>query len=429
MKYVIVGNSAAAVGCITGIRRVDKESPITVISYESSCYSKPMIADVLIDIPEEKLIYRDESFFKENGVELILGHRAVKVNPDSKVVVLDSNELVPYDRLLISTGARPFVPPIPGVDKEGVFTFTELSSALAFKDYIKRNSVEDVIVVGAGFIGLEVAYFLAKLGVKVTVVELLERALAKALDERSSQIVESLMEEEGVNFIFKDKVDEILGDERVASVKLGSGKVLKADAVVMAVGVRPNTQLAETAGVEVGVGVKTAPSMETSVKDIYAAGDCVECLDVTDGQTKPLPLFPLAFEQGFIAGLNMAGKATNYLGGLPLNSLKFLPTPVLNAGIVTPPDSSYEVLINDRFRDKGFYRKAVLKDGRLVGFVAVGHIDRVGVLTNLIRQKIDVSDVKDRLVELDFGLVDLPQWWREEKLKRDKTAYEDWRAV
>ncbi|MEO2065301.1 MAG: NAD(P)/FAD-dependent oxidoreductase, partial [Desulfurobacteriaceae bacterium] len=169
--------------------------------------------------------------------------------------------------------------------------------------------------------------------------------------------------------------------------------------------------------------------METSVKDIFASGDCVECLDITDGKKKPLPLFPLAFEQGFVAGLNMAGKRMKYLGGLPLNSLKFLPVPVLNAGIVNPPDSSYEVLVNDRFDDKGFYRKAVIKDGKLVGFVAVGQIDRVGILTNLIRQKIDVSEFKERLIELDFGLVDLPQWWREEKLKNDKTAYKDWRAV
>jgi len=429
MKYVIVGNSAAAVGCITGIRKLDKESPITVISYEKSCYSKPMIADVLIDIPEEKLIYRDENFFKENNVELILGHKAVKVNPDSKVVVLDSNELVPYDKLLISTGAKPFIPPIPGADREGVFTFTELSSALSFKDYIEKNGVQEVVVVGSGFIGLEVAYFLAKKGVKVKVVELLDRALAKALDERGSQIVENLMREVGVEFIFKDSVAEILGDEKVSTVKLGSGKVVRADAVVIAVGVRPNTELAQTAGVRVNVGIETNNAMETSVKDIYAAGDCVECLDITDGKKKPLPLFPLAFEQGFVAGLNMAGRKMEYLGGLPLNSLKFLPTPVLNAGIVSPPDSSYEVLVNDQFERKSFYRKAILKDGKLVGFVAVGHIDRVGILTNLIRQKIDVAEFKERLVELDFGLVDLPQWWREEKLKKDKTAYKDWRAV
>ncbi len=429
MKYVIVGNSAAAVGCITGIRKVDRESPITVISYESSCYSKPMIADVLADIPEEKLIYRDEDFFKSNNVELVLGRRAVEINTDSKVVVLDSKEKVPYDKLLISTGAKPFIPPISGVDKKGVFTFTELSSALSFKNYIKENGVEEVVIVGSGFIGLEVAYFLAKLGIKVTVVELLERALARAIDERGSEIVEKLLREEGVEFIFKDSVSGILGDEKVSGVKLGSGRVLKAGAVVVAVGVRPNTELAQTAGVKVNLGIETDDHMETSVKGIFASGDCVECLDVTDGKKKPLPLFPLAFEQGFVAGLNMAGKRMKYLGGLPLNSLKFLPVPVLNAGIVNPPDSSYEVLVNDRFDDKGFYRKAVIKDGKLVGFVAVGQIDRVGILMNLIRQKIDVSEFKERLIELDFGLVDLPQWWREEKLKNDKTAYKDWRAV
>jgi len=429
MSYVIVGNSAAAVGCITGIRKVDKETPITVISYETFCYSKPMIADVLVDFPREKLVYRDESFFKENRVELILGHRAVKVNTESKVVVLDSNELVPYEKLLISTGAKPFIPPIPGTDKEGVFTFTELSQAEAFKEYLSSSGAEEIVVVGSGFIGLEVAYFLSKRGFKVTVVELLERALARAIDERGSQIVESLMEEAGVKFLFKSSVSEILGDDKVTSVKLSSGEVLKADAVVVAVGVRPNTELARSAAVKVNRGIVTNDRMETSAPDIFAAGDCIECLDITDGERKPIPLFPLAFEQGFVAGLNMAGKKVDYLGALPLNSLKFLPTPVLNAGIVQPQDSSYEVLVNDQFEEKGFYRKAVLKDGRLVGFVAIGEIDRVGILTNLIRQKIDVSSFKERLVELDFGLVDLPKWWRDEKLREDKTAYKDWRAV
>ena len=429
MKYVIVGNSAAAVGCITGIRKVDKESPITVISYETSCYSKPMIADVLVNIPQEKLIYRDEKFFEENNVELILGQKAVKVNTDSKAVVLDSNELVPYDKLLISTGGKPFIPPIPGIEKRGVFTFTELASAFAFKNYLKEKGAEEVVVIGSGFIGLEVAYFLRELGIKVKVVELLNRVLGRAMDERGSEIVESLMREKGVEFIFGNTVEEVLGDKEVSSVRLKSGETIKADAVVVAIGVRPNTELAETAGMKINQGIVTSDRMETSVENIYAAGDCIECLDITDGKRKPIPLFPLAFEQGFVAGLNMAGKRMKYLGGIPLNSLKFLPVPVLNAGTVSPPDNSYEVIVNDQFDKRGYYRKAVIKDNRLVGFVAIGEIDRVGILTNLIRQKIDVSDFKERLVSLDFGLVDLPKWWREEKLKEDRTAYKDWRAV
>jgi len=429
MRYVIVGNSAAAVGCITGIRKVDPDGEIVVISYEDRCYSKPMIADVLIDIPEEKLLYRDESFFEKNGVETILGHKAVGINTESKVVALDSNELVPYDKLLIATGGKPFVPPISGSDKKGVFTFTELQTALSFKNYIKENGVEEVVVIGSGFVGLEVAYFLREIGIKVKVVELLDRVLARALDRRASQIVENMLREKGVEFIFNDTVEEIMGDEKVSSVRLKSGSVLRADAVVVAIGVRPNTELAQTAGVEVNRGISVSDTMETSVSDIFAAGDCIECTDIVDGQKKPIPLFPLAFEQGFIAGLNMAGKKMEYLGGLVLNSLKFLPIPVLNAGAVEPIDDSCEVLVNDKFEKKGYYRKAIVRNGRLIGFIAIGEIDRTGILTNLIRQKIDVSDVKERLVEPDFGLVDLPQWWREEKLKQDKTAYKDWRAV
>ncbi len=429
MKYVIIGNSAAAVGCITGIRKADKEGEIVVISYEDRCYSKPMIADVLVDFPEEKLIYRDKSFFEKNRVEQILGKKAVNIDSQNKKVKLETGEEINYDKLLIATGGKPFVPPIEGSNKKGVFTFTELSSALSFKNYIKENGVEEVIVIGSGFIGLEVAYFLAERGVKVTVVELLDRVLARALDKRSSAIVESMLKEKGVKFIFNDTVERILGENQVAGVELKSGKALTCGAVVVAIGVRPNTDLAKTTGVEVNRGIVTNDFMETNVPDIYAAGDCIECIDVIDGQRKPIPLFPLAFEQGFVAGLNMAGKNMKYLGGIPLNSLKFLPTPVLNAGVVEPTDDSCEVLINDKFDTKGYYRKAVIKDGKLIGYIAIGEIDRVGILTNVIRQKIDVSNVKDRLISLDFGLVDLPDWWRKEKLVEDKTAYKDWRAV
>ncbi|WP_457568902.1 NAD(P)/FAD-dependent oxidoreductase [Desulfurobacterium sp.] len=429
MKYVIIGNSAAAVGCINGIRKVDKEGEITVITYEKEgCYSKPMIADILVDLPEEKLIYKDKKFFEQKNVRVLLGTKAVKIDPEKKEVILDTGIAENYDKLLISTGAKPFVPPIKGSEKEGVFTFTELSKAKAAKEYLTKNNVKDVVVIGSGFIGLEVAYFLRKKGINVYVVELLNKVLGKALDNRGSEIVEKIMRDIGINFFFEDTVEEILGNEKVEGVKLKSGKTINAEAVIVAIGVRPNTELAQTAGVKVNRGIDTNLFMETSVQDIYAAGDCVENIDITDGTKKNLPLFPLAFEQGLVAGLNMGGKKMKYLGGLPLNSLKFLEElPVLNAGIVEPPDSTYEVLINDKFEKRGYYRKAIIKDNRLVGFVAIGEVDRVGILTGIIRQKLDVSNFKDKLVDIDFGLVHLPKSWREARIQQDKTGYNDWR--
>ncbi len=429
MKYVIIGNSAAAVGCINGIRKVDKEGEITVITYEKEgCYSKPMIADILVDLPEEKLIYKDKKFFEQKNVRVLLGTKAVKIDPEKKEVILDTGIAENYDKLLISTGAKPFVPPIKGSEKEGVFTFTELSKAKAAKEYLTKNNVKEVVVIGSGFIGLEVAYFLRKKGINVYVVELLNKVLGKALDNRGSEIVEKIMRDIGINFFFEDTVEEILGNEKVEGVKLKSGKTINAEAVIVAIGVRPNTELAQTAGVKVNRGIDTNLFMETSVQDIYAAGDCIENIDITDGTKKNLPLFPLAFEQGLVAGLNMGGKKMKYLGGLPLNSLKFLEElPVLNAGIVEPPDSTYEVLINDKFEKRGYYRKAIIKDNRLVGFVAIGEVDRVGILTGIIRQKLDVSNFKDKLVDIDFGLVHLPKSWREARIQQDKTGYNDWR--
>ncbi|WP_457568429.1 NAD(P)/FAD-dependent oxidoreductase [Desulfurobacterium sp.] len=429
MKYVIVGNSAAAVGCINGIRKVDREGEITVITYEKEgCYSKPMIADILIDLPEEKLIYKDRKFFEEKSVRVLLGTKAIKIDAEKQEVVLDTGIAEKYDRLLISTGAKPFVPPIKGCEKDGVFTFTELSKAKAAKEYIEKNGVKSAVIIGSGFIGLEVAYFLRKKGVNVSVVELLDKVLGKALDGRGSEIVEKIMRDAGINFFFNDTVEEIIGTSRVEKVKLKSGKTIEAEAVIIAIGVRPNTELARTANAKINRGIDTNLFMETSVPNIYAAGDCVENIDITDGKKKNLPLFPLAFEQGLVAGLNMAGKKMKYLGGLPLNSLKFLEElPVLNAGIVEPPDSTYEVLVNDKFEKRGYYRKAIIKDDRLVGFVAVGEIDRVGILTGIIRQKLNVSPFKKKLVDIDFGLVHLPESWRKEKIQQDKTGYNDWR--
>ncbi|WP_456398084.1 NAD(P)/FAD-dependent oxidoreductase [Desulfurobacterium sp.] len=429
MKYVIVGNSAAAVGCINGIRKVDKEGEITVITYEKEgCYSKPMIADILVDLPEEKLIYKDKKFFEQKNVRVLLGTKAIKIDPEKKEVVLDTGIAENYDKLLISTGAKPFVPPIKGSEKEGVFTFTELSKAKAAKEYITKNGIKDVVVIGSGFIGLEVAYFLRKKGINVYVVELLNKVLGKALDNRGSEVVEKIMRDIGINFFFEDTVEEILGNEKVEGVKLKSEKTIIAEAVIIAIGVRPNTELAQTAGIKVNRGIDTNLFMETSIPDIYAAGDCVENIDITDGAKKNLPLFPLAFEQGLVAGLNMAGKKMKYLGGLPLNSLKFLKElPVLNAGIVEPPDSTYEVLVNDRFEKRGYYRKAIIKDNHLVGFVAIGEVDRVGILTGIIRQKLDVSTFKEKLIDIDFGLVHLPKSWREARIQQDKTGYNDWR--
>jgi len=426
MKYVIVGRSAAAVGCITGIRKVDREGEIVSVSYEgTSCYSKPMIADVLMGYPDEKVVYRRGEFFERNGVKLVNG-KVIGIDTERKALNLEDGSSISYDRLLISTGAVPFVPPIEGSERDGVFTFTEISKAKELRRFIDERKPERAVVIGSGFIGLEVAYYLKKIGLDVIIVELLERPLGKALDERGSRIVQSMFEEKGIRFEFGNTVEEIIGDEGVKSVRLKSGETVDCQLVVIAIGVRPNVEIAKGAGIRVNRGIDTDSFMRTSAESVYAAGDCVENVDITDGKRKNLPLFPLAFEQGFVAGLNMAGEGVEYLGGIPLNSLKFLEKPVLNAGIVEPPDSSYDVLINDRFEDRGYYRKAIIKDNRLVGFVAVGRIERVGILTGLIRQGIDISQIKDRLTDVNFGIVDLPKSWRDEKILKDRTAYRDW---
>jgi len=196
--------------------------------------------------------------------------------------------------------------------------------------------------------------------------------------------------------------------------------------VITAIGVVPNGQILSNTALNFNRGLEVDEFMRTNIPNVYGAGDVVKALDITDGQKKPLPLWPLAYQQGIVAGVNMAGGKYPYIGGLPMNSLKFLKVPILSAGITTPPDASYEVLsVED---PKGtFYRSLVLKDGRLKGFVTIGAIDGAGILTGLIKNQVDISEFKENLLhEKRIGLIRLPREWRNKIFtRRDETGYHE----
>ncbi|MHA1849264.1 MAG: NAD(P)/FAD-dependent oxidoreductase [Promethearchaeota archaeon] len=414
MKYVLIGGGFAGVWAVEGIRSVDKDGEIVLVSEEPN-YSRPLITYVLGNQVDPALLtYRDESFFKKNKVSLKIGNKVEKLDLEGKKVILSSGEDIQYDKLLIATGGSPFVPPIQGVDTKGVFTFTTRQDGEKILDYINQNGVKHVIVLGGGLIGLKSTEALMELGIKVTVVELADRILSATFDKKASRIIENALRESGCRVITEDTISSInSSDGRVASITLkNNNETIECGMVIMAIGVRPRIDLVKDTPIKVNRGIVVDEHMETSVKDVYAAGDVVE----SNGSV--IAILPVATRQGKIAGKNMAGLVVEYSGGIPMNSVSLAGIPTISAGLTDPKEDVEKYEILERYEpEKNVYKKLVVRDGVLVGAVFVSKIDRAGIYTGLIREKTDISKFKDKLLSDNFGLIALPKEYRKSLLK------------
>jgi NAD(P)H-nitrite reductase large subunit len=415
MEYVIIGNSAAAVGAIEKIRGYDQKGKITVISSESqSCYSRPLITYFLAGKVREKgMCYRDSNFYKENKVNVLPGRKVVSVHPQQKKVRLEDGKEISYDKLLITTGGSPFVPPIKGADKEGVFTFTTWDDAIRLKQLLPN--IKKAVVIGGGFIGLKTAEALAEVGVEVAMVELLDRILGLMLDSKAAALVKQQLGENGVKVITENTVAEVLGDNQVSGVKLKDGKEITCQAVVVAIGVRPNVEVVSGTKIEVNKGIVVDRSMQTSVPDIYAAGDVAEAPGLLSRKNEVIPIWPDAYLQGSIAGANMTGNALSYQGGLNMNSVDVFGLPAVAVGQGATLDKKYEILSKGDAKNR-VYKKIVLKNNVIIGAIFVGDIERCGIITDLIKNKVNVKNFKKDLLKDDFGYVSFSKEFRQEKL-------------
>ena len=417
MEYVIIGNSVACLGAIESIRSTDKDSSITVVSDETyPAYSRPAIAHYLAgDIDEGSMLCRDEDFYKKMNIGTIFGKKAVRLDTKNKIVTLNNREKVHYDRLLIATGGTPFIPPFKGTGKAHILTFTAWDDAKKIRE--RLDEVKKAVIVGGGLIGLCAAEALERLGVEVVIVELADRILSPALDEKASGILEERLKEEGIKIITQDTVLDITGSsKKVSSVTLKSGKKISCDMIIVAIGVRPNTEIVQGTDIKVDKGILVDDTMQTNIKDIYAAGDVTQSYDSLYGTSRVTPIWPRAYIQGGIAGLNMAGHAKKCPGGFDMNSLVFYDVPIMSVGLHTPREEGFEILTKWEPKEK-VYQKLVLKDGVLKGFIIVGNIENAGLLTGLIKEKINVENFKENLLEEDFGFVSFPKELRDKKLK------------
>lgn len=411
--YLLLGNSTAAIAAAEAIRDYDREGSLAIVSDQpNAAYCSPLITYVLAGkVPEERIGYRPPDFYQRLRAETLLGVAATEVLPDKHQVVLQDGTVLGYGKLLLAIGGTPIVPPIPGSDLEGVFTFTRHQDMCRVRQFMTDNKVQQAVVVGGGMIGVKVAEAFAYLGLETTIVELLDRVLAQALDETGSQMARLALEQHSIRVITSSAATSIGGSNgKVQSVTLDSGSRIPAQLVVLAVGVRPNTRLAEQAGLLVNRGILVDDHMRTSDPDIYAAGDAAEAFDPLLGERRPIAIWPGAYMQGEIAGRNMAGQDATYIGSIPMNSIQVCGLPTVSVGLICPPQGAET--LEYRSPDGKRYRRMFIVDGKIVGAVFVGDIDRAGIITGLIRQGIDVSTFKEKLIQRDLGLLSLPKQYR-----------------
>ena len=405
MQYVIIGNSTAATFAIEGIRAVDKAGSITVISDETRpAYGRPLISYYLYGrIKLENTDYRSASFYTDNGVTLKYGVRAEKIDPKKKTVALSDGSTIGYDKLLVATGSSPLVPPADGLDAVKYHTFMTMDAALALEKELSPE--KRVLVVGAGLIGLKcVEGILDRVG-SVTVVDLAARILPSILDEEGSAIVQERLEARGVNFV--------LGDCAVryapGLATLRSGREVPFDILVIAAGVRPNVSLVREAGGEVNRGIVVNDRQETTIPDVYAAGDNCESYDICSGTRRILALLPNAAFQGETAGRNMAGGDAAFDKAAPFNALGLFDTHIATAGV-------YE---GEAYTDLSEgYKKLFVKDNKLVGFILIDCIGRAGIYTSLIREQTPLTTVDFELLKKNPALMAFARGTREEYLTR-----------
>jgi NAD(P)H-nitrite reductase large subunit len=396
MRNVIVGASAAGMAAAEAVRKRDPGAEIVMLSDETHRpYYRPLIPYLIYKEKTGEDILRQARLTPSN-LDLRLGVRAAHLDPKNHTLTLGQADSLSYDRLLIATGASPVRPEISGLERPGVFTLRTWADA----DAITKAAMgaKHAVILGAGRIGMKSAFALRHLGIEVTVVELLQRIVPLQLDEDSAAIFAGAVAAAGIKTILGRTFKTVNHQgNKVTSVTLDDGVELKADLVIVGVGVRANLELAASGGLSLHHGLLVDEHLRTSDAHIFAAGDVVETKDIVSGNSVVSGIWTNAAEMGRIAGDNMAGGNSTYAGAFSLlNAMELGGLPVVSVGDVQArPGDGVEVFAERRGQA---YRKLVFSGDRLIGLILVGQIERAGIYQTLIRERADVSTLRREML-------------------------------
>ncbi|MDN5353038.1 MAG: hypothetical protein PWQ12_1959 [Clostridiales bacterium] len=377
-KIVVIGNGAAGNAAVEEILANEKDCKIIQITNEySPIYYRPMLSEYISEKEVPKRFYlHDEEWYKENKIDFLKKANVGKILPDEKRIELATGESIDYDALILAMGSYNFMPPMPGSDKKKVVSLRTLEDA----DKIKAmaEDAHRAVIIGGGLLGLELGWQLVKLGIEVSVLEMMNRLLPRQLDEEASVLFEEKVKAAGINVLKGVKTQQITGNQSAEGVELTDGTVVPADFVIFSIGVRANAQVAKEAGLKTERGIVVDSAMRTSDPNIFAAGDCAEFEGIN------YAIWPEAIAQGKVAGLGAIGKEAAYETLVPFNLYHGMNMRLFSIGDVGGnPDKTYDVekaIEGDRF-EKFFF-----SDGKLVGGILLGDISKSSKLKRALAE-------------------------------------------
>jgi nitrite reductase (NADH) large subunit len=392
-RLVVVGNGMAGMRAVEELlARAPDRFDITVIGAEPHPnYSRILLSAVLAgEKTLDEIVINARSWYEDHGIRLVAGSRATAIDRGARQVVLAGGDAVPYDKLLLATGSKPLAPPIPGLGLPNVRAFRDIADVAAMIE--AANSDRRAVVIGGGLLGLEAAWGLKRRGMAVALVHLMPTLMERQLDAAAGELLQRDLDARGIAFFTNSQTEEIVGTDRAEAVLLADGRRIAADLVVLAVGIRPNIDLARTAALDVNRGILVGDDMATSDPDIYAVGECIEHNGQVFGLVAPI------WDQAKTCGARLAGDtAAVYVPPPVFTSLKITGIDVFSAGTLAAADAAdEEITLHDAKR--GLYKKVILRDDKLVGSVLYGSVADGPWYVELMRDKVDVASIRDQIV-------------------------------
>jgi nitrite reductase (NADH) large subunit len=402
VRIVVVGNGLAGTMAGKTARELDPEAEIEILGEESyPYYPRPNLIEFVAGrLPYDKLFAFPDGWSERQRIALRLGEKVIRIRPAERRVETASGAVLGYDALLLATGARAAVPPVPGIHRKGVLVLRTLDDAIALVE--RLAAPRRVAILGGGLLGLEIARAIRGRDTpsEVEVVEFFDRLLPRQLDPAAAALLKAQFERAGIAVRLGAAAAEILGGEEVQGVRFKSGDVLGADTVIVAAGIKPETAVAAAAGLQVGRGIVVDDGLRTSAPGIFAAGDAAEHRGRIYG------IIPAAFEQARAAAYTIVGQDKAYPGTISANALKVAGLYLTSVGEIDAEGPGYESHVR-AVPEAGLYKKIVLREGRLAGAIWMGTKKGVTEITRLVALRREVGALKEALLADDFDFTEL----------------------
>ena len=394
MAYVVVGASAAGINAAKTLREINKDIEIILVSKDEYVYSRCILHHFLDGRRDiEDLDFSPGEFFKKYDIKWMKGVEVTGIDTKEKKLKLDNGEDLPYEKVVLATGASSFLPPIENLrTANNVIGLRNLDDAIRIKEIAPK--VKNIIILGAGLVGVDAMAGLLDYDAKVTMIEMGDRILPLQLDHYAANVYIERLKEEGVDFRFNVRAEKVIVDENnnPVAIKLNTGEEVPGELIIACTGVRSNVGFLEGSGIECDkFGLIFNPKGETNVKDVYGAGDI-------SGRN---PIWPTAVKEGLIAANNMCNKdiyMEDFFGSE--NTMNFCGVATMSLGTVIKPDDTYEEAVEIKGKD---YKKIIHKNGTIYGAIVQGDLSYVGVLTQLIKDKINIDRVKKPIFQIDYS--------------------------